>query len=568
MDNWKSVAVNINSRCGFCAKRFTVWQERVDHLTAHFKAGVKMSEWKGCRGLDPAVAAQVTNAMPPYLIGIESVSPNPFSASNKATWRQAGSESGIIAPDLGNLSLETIQDQTPAPQLEDTGLPNKATCWEILTVRLGRYANKMSAQGVVLTDEMLQSEGRRILYDSDDTWNQTAADNPEWLDLFKKAHGLDFIPNAVGGQGESVPEDLETYGDLGLRIPFSVQLQALNQDQTPEQLCHIGLLDGEPNKSKQSQKVAELERVWMTLSKEGVLHDANGKCKHTECEDNILDASMISGKPASEPKHYRWCTYDLPPQQAKEIANLTKPLKKSKAPLAADGSPDSAERAARARNLSAMVDFVDRLNSQPAEHDSGGAAARAKAQALEALTHAECCGGMVERCIWNGATKKQFMQRHLYELPAHRAQQFATTTGPWEDSGNMPPAISTASIDLGPNITSTGAMMEFLGPDLGATLPFSTDAMTSTIPISSELNWTIPTSAADEAAMMEDVDRLIAETTPPETQLPFPGDFSSGMTSSAEVPSEMVMDDLNFDMEMDFDGVFDMPMDETFGPQN
>ena len=56
MDNWRFTAVSINSRCGFCAQRFTVWQERVDHLTAHFKAGARMSGWKGCRGLDPAVA--------------------------------------------------------------------------------------------------------------------------------------------------------------------------------------------------------------------------------------------------------------------------------------------------------------------------------------------------------------------------------------------------------------------------------------------------------------------------------------------------------------------------------
>jgi hypothetical protein len=579
MDNWKSVAVNINSRCGFCAKRFTVWQERVDHLTAHFKAGVKMAEWKGCRGLDPAVAAQVTNAMPPYLIGIESVSPNPFSASNKATWRQATpSEFGLIAPDLGNLSLETVQDQNPPPQLEDTGLPNKATCWEILTVRLGRYANKMSAQGSVLTDEMLQAEARRILYDSDDTWNQTAADNPEWLDLFKKAHGLDFIPKIVGGQGESVPEDLETYGDLGLRIPFSVQLQAFNQNQAQEQLCYFTALGSENSISEQNQKTGGLDRVWMTLSKEqrvwmilakeGVLHDANGKCKHTECDDNVLDANMFSDNAATEPKHYRWCTYALPPQQAKEISNLTRPLTKSQAPSTADGSPDSAERAARARNLSKTIDFLHRLDFQPTEQDGEGAAARAKARALEALTHAECCGGILEKCRWNGTTKKPYLQRHRYELPAHRAQQFATTTGAWDDSGTMPPAISTASIDLSPHITSTGAMMEFLGPDLGATLPFSTDALTSTIPISSELNWTIPTSAADEAAMMEDVDRLIAETTPPGAQLPISEDMFSGITTSAEMPNHMAMDEMNFDMEMDFDGVFDMPMDETFGLQS
>ena len=528
-----------------------------------------MSEWKGCRGLDPAVAAQVTNAMPPYLIGIESVSPNPFSASNKATWRQTTArESGVIAPDLGNLSLETAQDQNPEAHLEDTGLPSKATCWEVLTVRLGRYANKMSAQGVVLTDDMLQAEARRILYDSDDTWNQTSADNPEWLDLFKKAHGLDFIPNALGGQGESVPEDLETYGDLGLRIPFSIQLQALNQNQAQEQLCHFAPLEGENRKTKQDQKTAELERVWMTLSKEGVLHDANGKCKHMECEDNVLDANLVSGRAAAEPKHYRWCTYDLPPQQARAISNLTRPLTNDKAPATARGSPDSVERTARVRNLHQNIDLLYRLDNQPAGYDSDGAAARAKAQALTSLTHAECCGGMLEKCLWNGSTKKPFLQRHRYELPAHRAQQFATTTGPWEDSGNMPPAISTASIDQGPHITSTGAMMEFLGPDLGSTLPFSSDAMTSTIPLSSEFNWTIPTTAADEAAMMEDVDRLIAETTPPETQLPISEDMFSGTTPSAEMPNQMAMDDLNFDMEMDFDGVFDMPMDETFELQS
>jgi hypothetical protein len=64
-------------------------------------------------------------------------------------------------------------------------------CWEVLTIGLAKYTKQMAAQGIVLTDEMLQAQARRIVYDSDDTWNQTAADNPEWLDLFKKASGLD-----------------------------------------------------------------------------------------------------------------------------------------------------------------------------------------------------------------------------------------------------------------------------------------------------------------------------------------------------------------------------------------
>jgi hypothetical protein len=70
--------------------------------------------------------------------------------------------------------------------------PN-ATCWEILTLRLGRFAREyIEKHGVgSLSDEILQAESRRIIYDDDDPWNQTSADNPEWLTLFKKAHGID-----------------------------------------------------------------------------------------------------------------------------------------------------------------------------------------------------------------------------------------------------------------------------------------------------------------------------------------------------------------------------------------
>jgi hypothetical protein len=73
--------------------------------------------------------------------------------------------------------------------------PN-ATCWEILTLRLGRFARQYIEKhgSSSLTDEMLQREARLILYDDADGWDQTSADNPEWLNLFKKAHGIDAGP--------------------------------------------------------------------------------------------------------------------------------------------------------------------------------------------------------------------------------------------------------------------------------------------------------------------------------------------------------------------------------------
>ncbi|TID12824.1 Homeobox protein TGIF1 [Venturia nashicola] len=250
MESWKSEATFVRSRCGFCKQEFTKWQDRVDHLSKHFRAGLQMKDWKGCRGLDPAVAAQVTNAMPPYLIGNEAKSPYPFSASNEATWRQntrftpAGADLGAAIPTSPNwddlIGADEATENAHAPTLmghhaqtmmrdDGSGLANHApfvpsymttnrgvtgtgesspraiTCWEILTVRLGQYVKDQVNMGTVPTDEMLQRQARWLLYEDDDSWNQTAADNQEWLQLFKKAHGL---PSTADHSRVDVDEDL------------------------------------------------------------------------------------------------------------------------------------------------------------------------------------------------------------------------------------------------------------------------------------------------------------------------------------------------------------------------
>lgn len=101
--------------------------------------------------------------------------------------------------------MTTSREQTPHPN---------ATCWEILTLRLGKFAKQHIDQHGPegLTDELLQAQARRILYDSDDTWNQTAADNPEWLSLFKQAHGIE--PHAT--QNRPVNDRHGLFEDLGL----------------------------------------------------------------------------------------------------------------------------------------------------------------------------------------------------------------------------------------------------------------------------------------------------------------------------------------------------------------
>ncbi|KAF4967201.1 hypothetical protein FZEAL_10564 [Fusarium zealandicum] len=71
---------------------------------------------------------------------------------------------------------------------------NDANCYTRLAKELGRWVRGiMSANNPnqhMPTDEELQHQARWLLYDDDDPWNQTAADNAEWLQRFKRDVGI------------------------------------------------------------------------------------------------------------------------------------------------------------------------------------------------------------------------------------------------------------------------------------------------------------------------------------------------------------------------------------------
>lgn len=481
MSSWKSTAANINCRCGFCAQRFSTWQERVDHLTAHFKAGAGMTQWRGCRGLDPAVAAQVTNAMPPYLIGGESKSPIPFSATNRSSWRQA--ETFVEG---GSPLLEDLQGREEQEM--------QSTCWEVLAIRLGQFANQTTKDGITLTDEMLQQHARSVLYGSDDSWNQTAADNPEWLDLFKKAHGLDFIPSTIGGEGRRVPEDLETYGDLGLRIPFAAQLHALNSNQTN------ALTTGYPSsyKDKLEARIKKLQTAYSVLSERGLLYDENVRCGHAECALNQVEISYFHKSTTTGLHHQRWCSQTISLDLAKHASTLR-------------GVVDSEQTSAQQPDA-AMLSNPNTLPQKPA-----------------------------------------YFQRHLYSLSPSRAHRFATTTGPWPESGAMPAAVTTT--------VPQSALSEYAITDIPATdLPTNSFAIpfAQTAEIDDE-TWQ---QFTDEQTM-RDLDAFIA-THPTAPTVPSAADDELDL--SWLKPDIQMTDNAIGLEEMDiFDGVFDMPLDETFG---
>ncbi|KAG5801496.1 hypothetical protein H9Q71_013920 [Fusarium xylarioides] len=138
-----------------------------------------MAEWKGEHNFKPSIAAQVRNALPPYLLANEALTMVPFSATDpKVPDHLAQIEERIGKP------VPDLEQQQVDPRFKLT--PDSYT--KFLTWHLGRFAQQSFASGVFPTDEMFQGEARRLLYGSDDNWEQTIADNEQWIAAFRRQH--------------------------------------------------------------------------------------------------------------------------------------------------------------------------------------------------------------------------------------------------------------------------------------------------------------------------------------------------------------------------------------------
>lgn len=183
IDEWKIETKNITCRCGFCDTRLNTWDERVDHLAGHFRGGCTMKEWKGDHDFPPAIAARLKNAYPPYLLGWESESMIPFSATStdvRDHYAQVTARIRGLDEDENARNTEPRESDDRSLQFEDF--------LEVFTRHLSRYAREQMQNGIVPTDEMFQQESRRILFDGQDAFDQTIADNPDWLSSFRQLH--------------------------------------------------------------------------------------------------------------------------------------------------------------------------------------------------------------------------------------------------------------------------------------------------------------------------------------------------------------------------------------------
>ncbi|KAE8365969.1 hypothetical protein BDV27DRAFT_144016 [Aspergillus caelatus] len=170
MEQWRDSLTVIKSRCGFCEARFETWPERVDHVADHFKKGADMIQWKGCWGFEPHVTKLVENAMPPYLVGHERQTMDPWKTTD---------------------ALATGANEV-LPFIND--VPNALSRYVNLRRDLIVYIREQAAVGNDVTDEMVQDKAREIAYGSNDPFDQTYADNPKWIASLRQEAGLMSLP--------------------------------------------------------------------------------------------------------------------------------------------------------------------------------------------------------------------------------------------------------------------------------------------------------------------------------------------------------------------------------------
>ena len=82
---------------------------------------------------------------------------------------------------------EDVQDEA-VRSTDPKSIDSTIHSYSRLECELTDFLRIQRSLGIEPTDEDLQRQARIIIYEFDDGWNQTAADNVQWLDAFKERH--------------------------------------------------------------------------------------------------------------------------------------------------------------------------------------------------------------------------------------------------------------------------------------------------------------------------------------------------------------------------------------------
>ena len=202
MESWKSTTSEIKSKCGFCPHVFSTWQQRTDHLAAHFRNGSDMSSWHGAWGFETYVERLVENSIPPYLIAQERRSMDPWVARPRTGSGHGAFDTMPSSVNDTNLTFGTSAPEESVYNNAGGQMSADSNCWRRLEQELSKFIAEEQDRGVTPSDRELQNRARMIVFGDDDPWNQTCVDNQLWLGTFKAQHGIGGA-GAVAGEAET-----------------------------------------------------------------------------------------------------------------------------------------------------------------------------------------------------------------------------------------------------------------------------------------------------------------------------------------------------------------------------
>ncbi|KKA29911.1 hypothetical protein TD95_001473 [Thielaviopsis punctulata] len=163
-----------------------------------------------------------------------------FRERHSSTFPQAAEASpspGIVKGPLVDLAC-----MSPERRTRIGTFLNDSNCFRRLEWELKRYINMCMSENNpnkhMPTDAELQHQARWVVYDDDDPWNQTAADNVEWLRRFKRDVGL----LCDGGPGLSSADNGSwsvRQGGTGFAPPFAYPKNGFTEHVSSQQVVEI-----------------------------------------------------------------------------------------------------------------------------------------------------------------------------------------------------------------------------------------------------------------------------------------------------------------------------------------
>lgn len=161
-----------------------IFQE--DPMEKQLHQYVKSRRLLGLTAMDSELQAECCN----ILSRVEELSSNPSDEVANFLLRLIFGSSSWLAAFRQRASLprsEDVADERLRSK-DPTTIDSTIHSYSRLETELAEYVQTKRLTGIEPDDADLQRQARIIIYEYDDGWNQTAADNAEWLAAFKQRH--------------------------------------------------------------------------------------------------------------------------------------------------------------------------------------------------------------------------------------------------------------------------------------------------------------------------------------------------------------------------------------------